>query len=257
MLTILSPAKKLDFSSPVRTTLATEPKFPQQTAALVEIMQRQSAADIAKLMKLSDSLAELNFNRYANWQTSPSLEYARQAILAFNGDVYEGLLATELNDKQLAWAQDHLAILSGLYGVLAPLDLIQPYRLEMGTKLKNSKGKDLYNFWGSQIAAEINARISASKGDQILLNLASNEYFKSVDTKTLKFPVVECVFQEEKNGDWKIVSFYAKKARGLMARYITDNKINSVDKITAFDAAGYKFTSAVSTAEKLIFRRKA
>lgn len=255
MLMVLSPAKKLDYNSPVRTTLHTEPLFSKQTAALVSIMQTKSAQQIAQLMKLSDTLAELNAQRYASWHNEPGLKFARQAVLAFNGDVYEGLQAQDLSDASLQWAQNHLAILSGLYGVLAPLDLIQPYRLEMGTRLSNPKGKNLYDFWGDAISLELNQRIAASQGEQVLLNLASAEYFKSVQTKHLNANIVECVFQDQKNGVWKIISFYAKKARGLMARYIIDNKINQVSDLKNFNSAGYAYCAAESTTNKLLFRR--
>lgn len=259
MLMVLSPAKKLDFDSTVRTTLYTEPVFPQQTADLVSIMQKKTAGDLADLMKLSDSLAELNAQRYAAWHKAPSLEYARQAILAFNGDVYDGLQATELSDDALQWAQNHLAILSGLYGVLAPLDLIQPYRLEMGTRLETNSGSNLYQYWGDAIALELNRRLAANdtdKNDPVLLNLASAEYFKAVSKKALKARIVECVFQDQKNGAWKIISFYAKKARGLMARYIIDNKISNIKQLHDFNVAGYYYVAAESTTDKLVFRRK-
>lgn len=259
MLMVLSPAKKLDFDSTVRTTLHTVPVFTEQTASLIKVMQKKTARDLADLMKLSDSLAELNAQRYASWQAKPGLEHARQAVLAFNGDVYDGLQAGELSDNDLQWAQNHLAILSGLYGVLAPLDLMQPYRLEMGTSLQTDKGKNLYEFWGDEIAHELNHRLAATGSDQkdpVLLNLASAEYFKSVSLKALKARIVECVFQDEKNGNWKIISFYAKKARGLMARYVIDNKITDIKQLKNFDTAGYVYTDAESTTDKLVFRRK-
>lgn len=263
MLMVLSPAKKLDYDSTVRTTLYSEPVFTEKTKELVKIMQTKSAQDIAKLMSLSDSLAELNAARYADWHNKPDLSHARQAILAFNGDVYEGLQAADLSDDALQWADKHLAILSGLYGVLGPLDLMQPYRLEMGTKLKNPKGSNLYQFWGDDIALELNRRLSlldASEKNQsdlpILLNLASVEYFKSVSIKSLKARVLECVFQDEKSGTWKIISFYAKKARGLMARFVIDNKITNIKDLCDFDTDGYSFAADVSTTNKLIFRRK-
>lgn len=255
MLMVLSPAKKLDFDSPVRTTLHTEPVFPKQTAALVKIMQSLSANEIASLMRLSDSLSQLNADRYANWHADPGTKYARQAAIAFNGDVYEGLQAVGLSDKALQWSQSHLAILSGLYGVLRPLDLIQPYRLEMGTKLENKHGTNLYSFWGDAITKEINGRISASGGEKVLLNLASAEYFKSVNKKALDADLVECVFQDQKNGNWKIISFYAKKARGLMARFIIDNNINEISALKEFNVSGYKFVAGESTTNRLLFRR--
>ncbi len=255
MLVVLSPAKKLDYDSSVRTTLHTQPLFVEQAQGLINVLKKKSASDIADLMSLSDNLAELNVERYRAWRPEFDLRNARQALLAFNGDVYEGLRAVELSDAQLKWAQDHIAVLSGLYGVLRPLDLMQPYRLEMGTRLQTPKGKNLYEYWGTQIADYLNQRLTGDK-QAVLLNLASDEYFKSVDLKTLEARVVQCVFQDEKNGVWKVISFYAKRARGLMARYIIDHKINDPGKLTGFDSDGYVYAEDKSTPDKLVFRRK-
>ena len=255
MLMVLSPAKKLDYDSPVRTALQSQPVFPEQTLELIATLQTLSAGDLSALMSLSDALARLNADRYAAWVDAPDARHARQAVLAFNGDVYEGLRAPELSDVQLTWAQDHLAILSGLYGVLRPLDLIQPHRLEMGTRLRTARGATLYAWWGDRIARELNRRLDALPGERILLNLASGEYFKSVDRKTLDARVVECVFQDGKNGTWKVISFYAKRARGLMARHVIDQGIDHVDGLRDFSAEGYAYAPDASSADRLVFRR--
>lgn len=257
MLMVLSPAKKLDYDSPVRTTRQSLPVFPDDTRELIRVLQQLTAEDLAGLMSLSDALAQLNAQRYAAWVDAPDNRHARQAVLAFNGDVYEGLRAPELSDAKLDWAQKHLAILSGLYGVLRPLDLIQPHRLEMGTRLCTDRGATLYAFWGERIAQELNRRLDALPGERVLLNLASNEYFKSVDLKALRARVVECVFQDEKNGAWKVISFHAKRARGLMARHIIDHRIRAVDGLRGFDAEGYAYAPEASAEHRLVFRRPA
>ena len=257
MLMVLSPAKKLDYDTPVRTTRQSLPLFPDDTRELVGVMRRLTAEDLARLMNLSDALASLNAERYAAWVDAPDNQHARQAALAFNGDVYERLRAAELSDAQLDWAQDRLAILSGLYGVLRPLDLIQPYRLEMGTRLRTARGATLYAFWGDRIARELNRRLDALPGERVLLNLASNEYFKSVDRKALRARVVECVFQDEKNGAWKVISFHAKRARGLMARHVIDHAIEAVEDLRGFEAEGYAYASEASSDDRLVFRRPA
>jgi cytoplasmic iron level regulating protein YaaA (DUF328/UPF0246 family) len=257
MLTVLSPAKKLDYDSPVRTALQSQPVFPEQTRELIGVLRLLSASDLAGLMGLSDALARLNADRYAAWVDAPDARHARQAVLAFDGDVYEGLRAPELSDDRLNWAQEHLAILSGLYGVLRPLDLIQPHRLEMGTRLRTARGSTLYAWWGDLIAGELNRRLDALSGQRILLNLASGEYFKSVDRKALDARVVECVFQDEKNGTWKIISFYAKRARGLMARYIVDHGIDDVRDLRDFATEGYAYAPRESSGDRLVFRRSA
>lgn len=254
MFFLISPAKKLDYDSPVRTTLCTQPQFVKQANQLITILQKQSPAQIKQLMKLSDALTELNVQRYADWTPHFDLTNSRQSILAFNGDVYEGLAAEQLSDEQLQWAQQHVMILSGLYGILRPLDLMQPYRLEMGTRLLNPNGKNLYEYWGTLLADYINQQADGAL-DPVVVNLASNEYFKAVDKKALKLPVVECVFQDQKGADWKIISFYAKKARGLMLRYAIDHQLTQVEQLKSFDVDGYRFCAESSTETRLVFRR--
>lgn len=256
MLLLLSPAKKLDYDSPVRTTLHTQPLFVDQAAALIRTLKKKSAADVAALMNLSDTLADLNVRRHAAWKPSFDPASARQAALAFNGDVYGGLDAPSLSDAQLRWAQEHVAILSGLYGVLRPLDLMRPYRLEMGTALATSKGQNLYDYWGSSIAGYLNTRLEG-QARPLVLNLASEEYFKSVDLKVLQARVAQCVFQNFKGGVWKVISFNAKRARGLMARFVIEHKIADPARLRRFDAEGYAFEESVSTPDKLVFRRAA
>src|SRR5690606_14618856 len=233
-----------------------QPLFVEDAAELIATLKQQSVNDIAKLMKLSDALAQLNVERYAAWQPKFDLQNSRQAMLAFNGDVYEGLDASSLSDAQLKWSQDHIIMLSGLYGALRPLDLMQPYRLEMGTRLPTKRGKDLYEFWGDRTANYLNERLD-DKGDKkrVILNLASKEYFKSVIRGALQARVVQCVFQDYKNDAWKVISFHAKRARGLMARYIVEHRIDSPGKaLFAFDREGYAYAPDVSTPDKLVFR---
>jgi len=254
MLMLLSPAKTLDYDSPVRTLLASQPQFTEQTVELIRALRKLSASEVANLMHISPALAELNVRRYAEWRPTCDPSNARQAILAFNGDVYEGLQTASLSDAQLQWAQDHLAILSGLYGVLRPLDLMRPYRLEMGTKLNTNKGATLYAYWGDTLAQYLKSQL-ASHAQPWVLNLASEEYFKAVNVKALHAPVVQCVFQNNKNGVWKVISFYAKRARGLMARYVITQQIETPDALRNFSSAGYAYAPEVSSAEKLVFRR--
>ncbi|CAB3866610.1 peroxide stress protein YaaA [Achromobacter pulmonis] len=255
MLFLLSPAKKLDYDSPVHIETHTQPLFVDQAAGLIKVLKTKTADDIAALMSLSPALSELNAQRYAEWKRTFTQANSRQAVLAFNGDVYEGLDAATLSAKQLDWAQDHVAILSGLYGVLRPLDLMQPYRLEMGTRLQTPKGKNLYEYWGSAIADYLNERQAGQKAP-VIVNLASEEYFKSVDLKALKARVVQCVFQDWKNGAWKIISFHAKRARGLMARYAILHKVSKPEGLQGFDLEGYRYDASASTDDKLVFRRK-
>ncbi|MEJ2894481.1 peroxide stress protein YaaA [Bordetella avium] len=255
MLFLLSPAKKLDYDTPVQVQTHTQPLFVEQAAALIKVLKTKSADEIAGLMSLSQALAELNVGRYAAWKKTFTLDNARQAVLAFNGDVYEGLEATSLSASQLDWAQEHVVILSGLYGALRPLDLMQPYRLEMGTRLETPKGKNLYEYWGSTIAAYLNER-QEGEGAPCIINLASEEYFKAVDLKTLKARVVQCVFQDWKGGAWKIISFHAKRARGLMVRYAIEHRAKTPEALQAFDREGYVFDASASSADKLVFRRR-
>ena len=251
----MSPAKSLDYETPAGDVPHTLPQFAAQSAELIEVLRPKSPQQIAELMDLSDALAALNVARYAAWTPKFTAKNAKQAILAFNGDVYDGLDAKSLSAEALSWAQQHVCILSGLYGVLRPLDRMQPYRLEMGTALANPKGKNLYAFWGAQIAEHLNQKL-AKDTTPVIVNLASQEYFKAVDLKTLKARVIECVFEDYKGGQYKIISFFAKRARGLMARYATLNQVNHPDGLRAFDLDGYAFAPAASSPDRLVFRRK-
>jgi len=255
MLIVISPAKTLDYESPPATSKYSAPDFVPQSAALVERLRELTPPDIEKLMGISQKLADLNFGRYLSWSEEASTENARQAILAFKGDVYTGLEAETFSDADFDYAQDHLRILSGLYGLLKPLDLMQPYRLEMGTKLSNTSGANLYHFWGDQIVEAINEQL-ASISTQTLVNLASNEYFKSVNTSALDGQVVTPVFKDQKSGKYKIISFYAKKARGLMSAWIIKNRVNSVEKMHDFAEAGYYFSDKDSSSTELVFLRE-
>jgi cytoplasmic iron level regulating protein YaaA (DUF328/UPF0246 family) len=255
MLFLLSPAKSLDFETLSGDVPHTQPLFVPQAAELIDILKQKSPHEIASLMGLSDALAGLNVARYAAWSPKFTAKNAKQAVLAFNGDVYDGLNAKSLNADQLAWAQAHVCILSGLYGVLRPLDYMQPYRLEMGTKLANARGKDLYKFWGAQISDYLNQRLAADK-TPVIVNLASQEYFKAVDKKALKARVVDCVFEDFKGDHYKIISFFAKRARGLMARYAATHGLNLPEQLKGFDLDGYAFAAAQSSADKLVFRRR-
>lgn len=255
MLIVVSPAKTLDYESPLATQIYTQPELTDHSAELIEVCRELTPMDIASLMKVSDKIAGLNAARFAEWQPEFTTENARQAILAFKGDVYTGLDAETLDEEGFAYAQKHLRMLSGLYGLLRPLDLMQPYRLEMGTKLANPRGTNLYQFWGDIITDKLNAAL-AEQGDKILVNLASNEYFKSVKPKKLDAQLITPVFKDCKNGNYKVISFYAKKARGLMARYILDNKVDSVEALKQFDVAGYYFVPAESTDKEFVFKRE-
>lgn len=256
MLIVLSPAKTLDYESPLTTKTHTQPDFIPRSAELIAVLRDMAPAKIGSLMKISDPLAQLNAARYASWSKKFSFDNSRQALLAFNGDVYEGLEAGTLTEKQLLWAQDHVRILSGLYGVLRPLDLMQPYRLEMGTRLPNPRGKDLYAFWAEEITTALNASLRAGKS-KALVNLASEEYFKSVRSDALAAPVITPVFEDWKGGQYKIISFYAKRARGLMARYAIDHKITRPEQLKDFDSEGYGFEPKGSNDDRWLFRRRA
>jgi cytoplasmic iron level regulating protein YaaA (DUF328/UPF0246 family) len=254
MLFLLSPAKSLDFETPAGDVPHTQPLFVKQSAELIELLKVKSPQEIAELMSLSDALSGLNVARYEAWRPKFTAKNSKQAVLAFNGDVYEGLDAKTLGADDLAWAQDHVCILSGLYGVLRPLDYMQPYRLEMGTRLANPQGSNLYKFWGSQLSNYLNERAQRDVSP-VVVNLASQEYFKAVDLKALKARVVECVFEEERNGQYKIISFMAKRARGLMARYAAQHRLVTPKQLQGFDVEGYAFEPAVSKPERLVFRR--
>ena len=254
MLMVISPAKTLDYTSTLATKEYSQPRFLEQSAQLIEILRKLSPNELAELMKLSDKLAGLNVARFTEWQPEFTLENARQAILAFKGDVYTGLDAASLSTEDFQYAQQHLRILSGLYGVLRPLDLMQPYRLEMGTRLQNPEGKNLYEFWGERLTESLNQCLAEQKAD-VLLNLASNEYFKAVKPKQLNATLVNVDFKDFKNDQYKIISFYAKKARGIMARYIIQNKINSLDALKNFTEQGYYFSAEQSKPNHLVFLR--
>ena len=257
MLFLLSPAKSLDYERALPAGLAhTLPPFIPQSAELIDVARQLAPQDVAELMSISDKLAQLNAARFANWSQDFTAANSRQALFAFNGDVYEGLGAYSLNAEQISWAQDHLLMLSGLYGALRPLDLMQPYRLEMGTRLANAHGSNLYQFWGTRIAQLINER-QAADAQPVVINLASQEYFKSVDLKHLKARVVECVFEDYKGGKYKIISFHAKHARGLMARYAIERRLTQPEQLMAFDTAGYAYAPEVSSTNRLVFRRNA
>ena len=257
MFFLLSPAKSLDYDTPAPKELThTLPQFTAQSKQLIELLRPMSDCQISELMDLSDQLTALNVARYAAWSPKFSAKNSKQAILAFNGDVYEGLDAKSLKAADLEWAQEHLLMLSGLYGALRPLDWMQPYRLEMGTKLANAQGSNLYKFWGTQISEHLNAQLAAEK-NPVVVNLASNEYFKVVDRKALKARVVECVFEEGKAGQYKVISFFAKHARGMMARYAIQKRIKDVKKLQAFNESGYAFDAKISEEDRYVFRRQA
>ncbi len=255
MIIVISPAKTLDFETPVRTENFSMPDFLDDSAALIDRLRKLEPDQIGRLMSISPKLATLNSNRYFEWQRPFNLENARQALFAFKGDVYTGLDAETLGENDVEFAQAHLRILSGLYGVLRPLDLMQPYRLEMGTQLENTRGKNLYEFWGDKITAAINQDLKKQQANT-LINLASHEYFKSVKPGKLNAAVVTPVFKDQKNGVYKIISFFAKKARGLMSRYIIQNQLTTPDTIKKFDVAGYRFDSAESSENEWVFLRE-
>ncbi|MBI1200045.1 MAG: peroxide stress protein YaaA [Phenylobacterium sp.] len=252
MLIVLSPAKALSFAAAPQDAPLSTPQMSDQTAELAKTAKRLRVVDLKRMMSLSDDLAKLNRERFQVFD--PESDDGLQAAFAFNGDVYQGLRARELDKKALAWAQDHVRILSGLYGVLRPLDAIQPYRLEMGVRIKTRRGQSLYDFWGGRIAEALNAAAQDHK-DRTLVNCASEEYFGAVDRKALKLPVVACRFLEEKDGQAKIVSFYAKRARGLMARFAIDERIERAADLRAFDRDGYRFVADRSSDEEYVFMR--
>ncbi|MDP3535317.1 MAG: peroxide stress protein YaaA [Halomonas sp.] len=255
MLSVISPAKTLDFETPSTTDQVTQPSFLEYSKPLIEILRGYSPQQLSDLMGISDKLAGLNAARFSDWQPPFSLDNAKPAVQAFQGDVYTGLDASSFSDADNQFAQQHLRILSGLYGLLRPLDLIQPYRLEMGTKLPNDAGNDLYAYWKPTLTQALNSAIAES-GSKVLVNLASNEYFKAIETKQLSARVVTPVFKDEKNGTFKIISFYAKKARGLMSAWIIQQQINHPDQLTSFQEAGYQFDAAASQGDTLVFTRK-
>ncbi len=255
MLVILSPAKSLDFSDTNVTSQFSKPAFLKDAAQLIDRLRTLGPQDIAELMDISTKLADLNYQRYAEWQTPVDRTNAKQAALAFKGDVYQGLQAWTLSPKGLSWAQDHIRILSGLYGLLKPLDLIQPYRLEMGTALDNDCGQNLYAFWGERLTHNLNKDLAGHR-PRVLVNLASNEYAKALQLDDIDGRIVTPTFRDWKNGQYKFISFHAKKARGLMARYIIENRIKSVKALQAFDLDGYRYSAEQSSDDNWVFLRR-
>lgn len=254
MLILISPAKTLDYQSDLATQRYTQPELLAYSQQLIDVARTLSEPQVASLMSISDKLASLNVTRFHEWQPKFTPENARQAILAFKGDVYTGLQAEDFSEEDFDFAQQHLRMLSGLYGVLRPLDLMQPYRLEMGIRLNNPRGKDLYQFWDDIITDTLNQAL-ADQGDNILINLASDEYFKSVKPRKLDAEIIKPVFLDEKNGQFKVISFYAKKARGLMSRYIIQNKLTHPEQLQAFNLEGYAFDESASQQNEWIFKR--
>lgn len=254
MLTVLSPAKTLDYETAPITQSATLPRFMDQSALLVEDARGLNPDDIRALMGVSEQIARLNHERFMNWQSESTSDNAKQAVLAFKGDVYTGLQAETLSEDDLDFAQTRLRILSGLYGLLRPLDLMQPYRLEMGLKFTNQRGKNLYEFWGEQLTDTLNADLVSAK-TEVLINLASNEYFKAVKPKLLNADIITPQFKDLKNGQYKMISFFAKKARGLMARYIIDNRITEPEALKSFSEAGYYYSDEQSQGDQWVFLR--
>lgn len=254
MLMVISPAKTLDYESPLATESYSQPDFLDDACELVDQLKSLEPHQISNLMHISDKLGQLNADRYQNWHTPFTPANARQAILAFKGDVYTGLAAENFSEADFEFAQKHLRMLSGLYGVLKPLDLMQPYRLEMGTKFENNRGKDLYGFWGDRITEELNRLLTAD--DDVLVNLASNEYFKSVRKRSLNGRLVTPQFKDWKNGQYKMISFYAKKARGLMCRFAIENRITQADDLKGFDLEGYRFCAEQSDRDNWLFLRR-
>lgn len=254
MLALISPAKTLDYTTALPTDTHTQPRLLEQSQQLIDVCRKLSATEIASLMTVSEKIANLNVERFRDWNAEFDFSNARQALFAFKGDVYTGLDAYHLKDQDIDFAQKHLRMLSGLYGLLRPLDLMMPYRLEMGTKLKNSRGNNLYEFWGSIITDQINQDL-AEIDAKVLVNLASDEYYKSVNEKKIQAEIIKPVFLDQKNGKYKVISFYAKKARGLMARYLIENKLSQVEQLKAFDSEGYYFDAESSSDKELVFKR--
>ena len=258
MLFLLSPAKSLDYDTPTPPNLApvlTRPQFLDDTAALIDILRTQSVADVQGLMDLSEPLARLNVDRYQAWRPRFTDKNSKPAVLAFNGDVYDGLAAKTLDADDLAWAQQHVRMLSGLYGILRPLDRMQPYRLEMGTRLANPHGASLYDYWGDRLALHLN-KLARGEKAPVIVNLASQEYFRAADRPVLKPRVIDCQFEDWKNGEYKIISFFAKRARGLMARYAIQHRLETPEGLKGFNLDGYRLAPEASSPDRLVFRRK-
>ncbi|RLA09747.1 MAG: peroxide stress protein YaaA [Gammaproteobacteria bacterium] len=254
MIIVLSPAKSLDFETPAEHLPSTQPDYIDQSEELIGQLRKLDSREIAGLMSISEKLAELNHRRYQAWRPEFTIENSKQALLAFTGDVYQGLDAGSFSDSDLQFAQQHLRILSGLYGLLKPLDLMQPYRLEMGTGFANKKGKNLYEFWGDQLASELNRLLETEK---VLVNLASNEYFKAVKAKQITGEIITPQFKDLKNGHYKIISFFAKRARGAMARYIIENRLDKPEQLKEFAWQGYRFDADQSRDNDWVFSRDA
>ncbi len=250
---LISPAKTLDYHGADASVATTRPRFLAQSAELIDTLRPKTADDISQLMSLSPALAELNVARYAAWSTRFTSHNSKAAVLAFNGDVYEGLQATTLHPDDLAWAQEHVSILSGLYGLLRPLDRMQPYRLEMGTALATARGKNLYEFWDDTLARQLNRQLKGPS--PVVVNLASQEYFRAVQGRGLKARVIDCVFEDWKGG-YKVISFFAKRARGMMLRHAIAHRVGTPEGLQKFKAEGYRFEPSVSQADRLVFRRR-
>lgn len=254
MIAVISPAKTLDYESRCPSVPSSEPEFLDESEALIKVLRKKRRPELQALMGISEVLADLNHDRYRDWHRPFSEDNARPALLAFKGDVYTGFTLDEYSRSDFAFAQKHLRILSGLYGVLRPLDLMQPYRLEMGTSLKTSRGKDLYAFWDQKITHALNETIAES-GSRVLVNLASNEYFRSVDERSLDAEVIAPVFKDLKNGQYKIISFFAKKARGLMSDFLIRHRIRKAEDLKGFDGGGYRFRPDLSEGQQWLFTR--
>ena len=254
MLAVISPAKSLDFSSPLPTRKSSQPQFQKESTQLIKMLRQLGPAELGQLMGISAKLADLNYQRYADWHPDFTAENARPAALAFAGDVYNGLQAQNYSARDFSYAQKHLRILSGLHGLLRPLDLIQPYRLEMGTRLENRRGADLYSFWGKRVTEALNAAM-ADSGDRFLINLASQEYFGVLQAEQLDARVIEVQFKDFKNGAYKFMSFYGKQARGLMASYIVQERVSTLKALRAFDWQGYYYSEAQSHGDRWVFLR--
>ncbi len=255
MLLVISPAKNLDYQTPATTKQSTTPDFLEHAQLLIEELRGLAPQDVSKLMSISDKLGVLNYDRFQQWSLPFTADNAKPAALAFNGDVYTGLNAESFKADDFKFAQKHLRILSGLYGLLRPLDLMQAYRLEMGTKFENQRGKNLYEFWGDIITQALNQQLK-SLNSEVLVNLASNEYFKSVKAKTLNATIVTPVFKDWKGDKYKIISFYAKKARGLMCAYAINNRITNAEELKGFDLEGYSYNEAMSSEKEWVFTRQ-
>ena len=254
MLIVVSPAKTLDYETPLPISKTSQPVFMKRSAVLVDMLRDYTPKKLGKLMSISDKLAELNVNRYEAWEPKATKKNARQALFAFKGDVYQGIDAYKLKEADILFAQEHLRMLSGLYGILRPLDLMQPYRLEMGTRLDGDHGNNLYDFWGPEITDALNKQLKKI-GSDVLLNLASNEYYKSVIPSSLNARVISPVFKDMKNGKYKLISFFAKKARGTMSGWIVRKKVTDPRKLVKFAEDGYRYSAEESTEDKPVFLR--